>query len=187
MNVFSRKYQMHRAAVLVVVGGVSIMLVRAHTRIDQEPAVRADSARELVGKGWLNTDKPLTLSGRKGKVTMVEFWTFACSNCQANLPTYERWQSRFSPRGFTIIGIHTPELPEEYKTEAVKKFVREHGITYPVLLDSDYANWSRWNQEYWPAIYLIDKKGAIREKWVGELGRSGAEKVEAKIEQLLGE
>jgi len=107
-------------------------------------------------------------------------------NCQANLPTYEKWQAQFARTGFTIIGIHTPELPEEYKIENVRKFVKEHGIVYPVLMDKDYKNWNRWNQEYWPALYLVDKKGEIREAWFGELG-SNAAGFEKKIETLLRE
>ncbi len=184
---FTREYQYHRIALLVACGTVAYGVVRANTRINQEPPVQRKIAPELVGKNWINAPTPLTLKSRHGKVTMIEFWTFACSNCQANLPTYERWQKEFSPEGFTIIGVHTPELPEEYKAESVKQFASQHGITYPILLDNDYANWSRWKQEYWPAIYLIDKKGMVRDIWLGELGSTGAAKVEAKIVALMRE
>ena len=107
-------------------------------------------------------------------------------NCQANLATYEKWQAQFAPSGFTIIGIHTPELPQEYKAENVRKFIAAHGIKYPVLLDNDYKNWNRWNQEYWPALYLIDKKGNVREAWFGELGND-ADGFGKKIQQLIAE
>jgi len=186
-NIFSRKYQPHRIGAIIAVGLTTILVVRARNTIIQEPKVQVSPAPELSGGPWLNTPSPIKLSSRKGKVTMVEFWTFQCSNCRANLDTYERWQKKYSPSGFTILAIHTPELPDEYKPELVKDFIAKKGITYPVLLDNDYANWSRWKQEYWPAIYLLDKSGNIREKWLGELGSDGTAKVEAKIEALLKE
>jgi peroxiredoxin len=187
MKIFSRKYHLHRIALILALGTLSFVLVRARTRIDQEPEITFKAAPELVGLGWINAGHPIKLASRRGKVTLVDFWTYACTNCQANLPAYEQWQKDFSGAGFTVLGVHTPELPQEYKPAFVKKFVAEHGITYPVLLDNDYKNWSLWKQEYWPAVYLIDKKGEIREVWLGELGTDGRKKVERKIRELLAE
>jgi thiol-disulfide isomerase/thioredoxin len=190
MKLASRKLMPLRIGVLLAIGLGAVLFARARQMSFQEPTIKVVRPPELVGKEWLNTPKPITLESRLGKVTMVEFWTFACSNCQANLPAYERILKRYEPTGFTILAVHTPELPEEYKTENVKNFVASHGITYPVLLDQNYENWNRWHQEYWPVIYLLDKQGRVREKWVGELnsmGNNGEQKIGNEIEDLDSE
>lgn len=190
LKVFADKRLMaFRATVLLIIGVVLILGARSRKMSALHPSVSATPAPELVGKTWLNS-KPIKLAERRGKVTMVEFWTFACSNCQANLPIYERIWNKFGGPDFTIVSIHTPELPQEYKLENVKAFVREHQISYPVLVDDKYDNWSRWNQEFWPAIYLVDKRGNIREKWMGELnyaGHDGEAEVCRAISSLVAE
>ena len=157
----------------------------------QNPATLSSVAPELSGGPWLNTpgDKPITLASRKGKVTIVEFWTFGCSNCQANLPSYARLQKQFEKQDVTIIGVHTPETSNERDPKNVARRVKELGITYPVLLDASGENWRRWNQQYWPAIYLVDKKGRVRSRWIGEFGgQEAGEKTMAKlVEKLLAE
>ena len=190
LNIFSRRYQSIRIAILLLAGTATIFVAWGRHVDFQNAPVNVSPAPELVGSRWVNTATPISLASRRGKVTMVEFFAFECSNCLANMPTYERWQKKFAPQGFTVLGVHTPELASEYKEAGLKKFLSEHGITYPVLADNDYKNWSRWNQEYWPAVYLIDKKGNVREKWVGELnsvGMNGEAKLTSKIEQLLAE
>ncbi len=152
----------------------------------------APLAPELVGSGWLNTsdNKPITLASRRGKVTIVEFWTFGCSNCQANLPSYARWNTRFKKQDVTIIGVHTPESDYERDADNVAQRVKELGITYPVLLDPQSQNWNRWKQQYWPTVYVVDKAGRVRATWIGELqsgGRKGEERVARVVEALLKE
>jgi len=128
-------------------------------------------APELTGDSWLNLAKGSTLSlaSRKGKVTIVHFWTFGCINCKRNLAAYERWWKRFADVGVVVIGIHTPETEAERDPANAARKVKELGISYPVLLDSDHQNWNRWQQHIWPAIYLIDKQGRARFLWEGEL------------------
>jgi thiol-disulfide isomerase/thioredoxin len=187
---FSRRYMPVRASILAVLGAATVLVARANHISAQSPPVKVVRPPELVGTTWINTPTPITLASRRGQVTLVDFWTFACSNCRANLPACERWQQRYASRGFTIIGIHTPEIPIEYKVEKVREFVKQQGITYPVVLDNDYRNWNRWDQDSWPALYLIDKQGRVREKWVGELnsmGSGGEAKLTKKIEELLAE
>jgi len=189
-NFLDRRYQGYRIAILVAAGAAAILTSRARHIAAQSPEVTVKSAPELVGSKWLNTSRPITLASRKGKVTMVEFWTFECSNCLANLAAYERWQKKYGPMGFTIIGVHTPELKAERDETRLKAFIAEKGITYPVLVDNDNKNWDRWSQEYWPAIYLVDKSGKVRAKWIGELdsmGSGGEETVAKKIEGLISE
>jgi thiol-disulfide isomerase/thioredoxin len=190
LRIFDRKHQPYRIGFLVLAGLAAILGSRAQHIAAQSPPVPFKLAPELVGDKWLNTPKPITLASRKGKVTMVEFWAFACANCQANLPTYERWQTKYAPQGFTIIGIHSPELSVERDEEKLKNFVAQRGIKYPILVDEKNLNWDRWNQQCWPEIYLIDKAGKVRLVWIGELnsmGSGGEQKIENKIEALLAE
>jgi peroxiredoxin len=128
-------------------------------------------APELIGDSWLNLPKGSTLSlaSQKGKVTIVHFWTFGCINCKRNLAAYDRWWRRFADKGVVVIGIHTPETEAERDPANAARKVKELGISYPVLLDSDHQNWNRWQQHLWPAIYLIDKQGRARYLWEGEL------------------
>ncbi len=138
---------------------------------------------------WINTDnKPIVFE--RGKVYVVEFWTFGCINCQRNLPAYAKWHKQFAKQGVTIIGVHTPETEEEKKTANVRKQVKALKIAYPVLLDMKGENWKRYDQQVWPSVYLVDKRGRARWGWIGELGYNGAlgvEKMTAKIKELIAE
>jgi thiol-disulfide isomerase/thioredoxin len=161
------------------------------------PCVNADSnphtlntvAPPLTGGPWLNTpqEKSLSLADRKGKVTVVHFWTFACSNCRANIPIYNRWQTQFASQDVAIIGVHTPELAHEKAVANVRREIQKLNIKWPVLIDGDYANWNRWKQEYWPTVYLIDKHGKVRYQWIGEMGEAGEKQMTRRIEQLQKE
>ncbi len=149
-------------------------------------------APELVGKAWLNLTNggSLSLAARKGKVTVLHFWTFDCINCKHNLPHYLAWRRRFAPKGLEVIGIHTPETDSERDPANVAKKLKELRVDYPVLLDPDRRNWDRWQQRYWPAIYLIDKQGRVRYCWEGELeypSAGGYARMTSLIEQLLRE
>lgn len=111
-------------------------------------------------------------------------------NCHRNLPSYGRWQKQFEKKGLVIIGVHTPEGKEERVPGNVARKVKELGIRYPVLLDPDGKTWRRWGQQYWPTVYLIDKQGRVRYRWVGELEyqEAGGEATMAElIESLLHE
>ena len=148
-------------------------------------------APELTGDSWFNvpTNSTLSLASRKGKVTIVHFWTFACINCKRNLPAYARWWQRFAGKGVVVIGVHTPETEAERDPANVARKVKELGIAYPVLLDTDRQNWNRWQQRCWPAIYLIDKQGRVRFVWEGELEyqhAGGEAKMTGLILELLG-
>src|ERR1035438_9497116 len=125
-----------------------------HAREPSQPLV-GSVAPELTGDSWLNVPKGtrLSLASRKGKVTIVHFWTFACINCKRNLAVYDRWWRRFAQNGVVVIGIHTPETHAERDPANVAKKVKELGIAYPVLLDAGHQNWNRWQQSMWPAIY----------------------------------
>jgi thiol-disulfide isomerase/thioredoxin len=149
-------------------------------------------APELVGQDWLNLTPgtPMSLAARKGKVTVVHFWTFDCINCKHNLPFYNVWRQRFSSQGLEIIGVHTPETEAERNPANVAQRVKELGLTYPVLLDPKSENWRRWQQRVWPTVYLLDKQGRVRYRWEGELeyqGAGGSVRMARLIEELLKE
>jgi thiol-disulfide isomerase/thioredoxin len=156
---------------------------QAETKTPQKPL-----APELVGKRWFNTpgEKPLSLASRKGKVTVVEFWTLGCSNCRNNLPAYARWQKKFAPQGVEIIGVHTPESDYEREPKNVESFLRQQKITYPVVTDEGRENWRRWSQQSWPTVYLVDKTGRVRFKYEGELQKNEAA-VTRRIAALIAE
>ena len=158
----------------------------------EQPTPLNHTAPELVGGPWLNTpgDQPVSLASRRGKVTIVHFWTYGCYNCQNNLPAYTRWYKQFAGRDVVIVGVHTPETLSERIDSNVVRHVKDFKIEYPVLLDQSETNWRRWQQRYWPAVYLIDRKGKVRFRWIGELnygGRQGEAKMAQLVEDLLKE
>jgi peptide-methionine (R)-S-oxide reductase len=180
-----RKWTLALIGINAVVLGGLVASSRAQNPAAQKTATSV--APELVGNRWFNTgNKPITLTGRRGKVTVVQFWTFGCFNCRNNLPAYARWQKKFAAQGVQIIGVHTPESDYERDPKNVEKFLRDEKITYPVITDEGHENWRRWNQQYWPTVYLIDKAGSVRHRHVGEL-RGDEAQVTRHIETLLKE
>lgn len=126
-------------------------------------------APEFIGiTNWLNTDKPITLASLKGKVVLVDFWTYSCINCIRTLPHLKNWWEKYKNNGFVVIGVETPEFAFEKETSNVEMAIRQFGITYPVAQDNNYATWNAYNNQYWPAEYLIDAKGIIRRVDFGE-------------------
>ena len=141
-------------------------------------------APELQNMIWLNTDSPLRLAGLRGKVVILEMWTFDCINCQHVIPSLKDWYSKYKDQGFVIIGNHFPEFPEERDLNNLKAAVKNYGIEYPIAQDNDGTTWWSYNNNYWPALYLIDKQGHIRYIHIGE----GAYKeTENNIKALLAE
>ena len=178
-------------AAFLVWAGVAHCANGVRAREAAQPLVLNLPAPRLIAgtNDWLNT-KGKRLEYEKGRVYVVQFWTFGCINCQRNLPSYARWQEQFAKEKLTIIGIHTPETAEEKKTNNVIQQVTQLGITYPVLIDTAGANWRRWQQQVWPTVYLIDKRGYVRYRWVGELDwqqAGGEAKMARCIQQLLRE
>ncbi|MCE5317995.1 MAG: cytochrome c biogenesis protein DipZ [Parachlamydia sp.] len=139
------------------------------SRLRQEKSLTPlGNAPELAGiTSWINTE-PLTIEGLRGKVVLVDFWTYSCINCIRTLPYHQQWVDRYRDRGFVLIGVHTPEFEFEKKHENVAKAVERFAITYPVALDNDYKTWQAYHNAYWPAHYLIDQEGIIREVQFGE-------------------
>lgn len=132
---------------------------------------------------WLNSPA-LTNESLKGKVVLVDFWTFDCINCKHTLPYVKDWAKKYEKDGLVVIGVHTPEYGFERIIDNVKDKVKEYGITYPVAIDNNYAIWRNFDNQYWPAHYLVDAKGQVRYTHFGEGSYETQEKM---IQQLLEE
>ena len=132
---------------------------------------------------WLNS-KPLTLASLRGKVVLIDFWTYSCVNCIRTLPYVKRWYDTYRDAGLVVVGVHTPEFAFEHVPGNVEKAVQSFGIDYPVALDNDFGTWTAWGNRYWPAEYYIDRQGHVRYAHFGEGDYAGTEKV---IRTLLAE
>jgi thiol-disulfide isomerase/thioredoxin len=140
-------------------------------------------APEFVGiSKWLNTDKPITMASLKGKVVLVDFWTYTCINCIRTLPYVTTWYDKYNKDGFVVIGVHTPEFEFEHDTNNVVSAIKMDNIHYPVAQDNQYATWNNYNNQYWPAEYLIDQNGNIRRT---EFGEGNYDQMELAIQTLL--
>jgi cytochrome c biogenesis protein CcdA/thiol-disulfide isomerase/thioredoxin len=133
---------------------------------------------------WLNTpgNKPLTLAQLKGKVVLVDFWTYSCINCQRALPHVEGWYSDYKKDGLVVVGVSTPEFAFEHVVSNVQSAAGTLGIHYPIAVDNNYATWDAYNNEYWPAEYLIDPTGEVR---AYDFGEGGYSTMESNIRSLL--
>ena len=133
--------------------------------------------------GWLNSP-PLTPAGLRGKVVLVDFWTYTCINWLRQLPYVRAWAEKYSGQGLVVIGVHTPEFGFEHDEPNVRRAVQDMNITYPVAIDDDYAVWRAFDNNYWPALYFADAQGRIRHHHYGEGEYQQSEMV---IQQLLAE
>ena len=140
-------------------------------------------APEISNETWLNS-APLHVSDLKGKVVMVEFWTFGCYNCRNVEPYIKQWHQKYGGQGFVVIGVHSPEFSHEREIERVRSYIKEHEIRFAVPIDNDFSTWNKYGNRYWPAMYLIDKQGVIRHIRIGE---GGYQETEQLIRSLLAE
>ena len=142
-----------------------------------------NQAPEFANGTWINSE-PLTIKGLKGRVVLIEFWTFGCYNCRNTLPFVKAWHEKYAKAGLTIVGVHSPELDGEEKIENVRREIASLNIRYPIVTDNNYATWKAYNVQAWPTIFLVDKNGRIRWSHVGEGAYDEAEK---RIQNLLKE
>ncbi len=171
------------------------LLDRLHPR-DGAATMRAGTARPAVtlddegpmpslsgAVQWLNSP-PLTAAGLRGKVVLIDFWTYSCINCLRSLPYVRAWADKYRDRGLVVIGVHAPEFAFEKNVDNVKTATAKLGITYPVAIDNDYAIWRAFGNEFWPAHYFVDAAGRIRHHQFGEGDTARSEHV---IQRLLAE
>lgn len=137
----------------------------------------------IAGGQWFNSPA-LSINDLRGKVVLVDFWTYTCINCIRTLPYIKTWHEKYKDRGLVIVGVHTPEFEFEKNPENVKKALKDFGLEYPVVQDNDYATWQAYANHYWPAKYLVDKDGKIRYTHFGE---GEYDQTETMIQKLLSE
>jgi cytochrome c biogenesis protein CcdA/thiol-disulfide isomerase/thioredoxin len=173
--------------------------LRGRPRFEETEAVAAEPGRRAAGlpvlgrapdftgnDRWFNTpgNAPLDLDGLRGRVVLIDFWTYTCINCIRTLPYLRGWDGRYRDDGLTIVGVHTPEFAFEQEADNVQAAIAANGLRYPVAQDNEYATWSAWGNQYWPAKYLIDARGRVR---YAHFGEGAYEETEAAIRALLAE
>ncbi|MGC1307377.1 MAG: thioredoxin family protein [Phormidesmis sp.] len=130
---------------------------------------------------WLNSE-PLTVADLKGSVVLIQFWTFACINCQRTLPYITRWHQQYAAQGLKVIGVHTPEFAFEREVNNIEAALSDHQIDYPVPIDNDFKTWRAYENRYWPHLFLADREGIVRYDHIGE---GAYDEIEQTIRQLL--
>jgi thiol-disulfide isomerase/thioredoxin len=131
---------------------------------------------------WLNSE-PLTADGLRGRVVLVDIWTYSCVNWLRTLPYVRAWDERYRDRGLVVVGVHAPEFGFEHDLDNVRRAAGELGVGYPVVIDNDFSIWRSLDNHYWPALYLVDRDGRVRFHHFGE---GAYEEIEGAIQQLLG-
>jgi thiol-disulfide isomerase/thioredoxin len=171
----------------LVVGVLAVILGAGGLPARAEPLDAGDDripAPEFpAGLKWLNSP-PLRMEKLRGKVVLVDFWEYTCVNCIRTLPYLKAWQEKYKDKGLVIIGVHTPEFEFAKEEANVAKAAKDFGLTYPLVVDSDYAVWKIYGNRFWPAKYLVDAEGNVRSRHFGE---GGYEATEAQIQALLRE
>jgi thiol-disulfide isomerase/thioredoxin len=148
-----------------------------------QPPIEGDFPSLGGATGWLNSP-PLTAASLRGKVVLVDFWTYTCINWLRTEPYVRAWAEKYKNQGLVVIGVHTPEFAFEHDADNVRRAVKDMRVDYPVAIDNDYAIWNAFKNEYWPALYVIDAQGHIRHHQFGE---GGYEQSERMVQQLLAE
>ena len=172
-------------AIVLALGAASLnasALAEQRTPERVEVAEVAGQAPNFKGiNNWLNSP-PLNISDLRGKVVMVNFWTYGCYNCVNTLPHVTRLHAKYKDKGLVIVGVHTPEFPFEKSTGNVQAALKRHGILYPVAQDNDSATWEAYSNRYWPAQYIVDQSGKIVYFHAGE---GAYDEIERTIQNLL--
>ena len=168
-------------------GVAMLAAVILNAPVKLQPVVMTEPSSQLPslsgGTGWINGD-PVTSESLRGKVVLIDFWTWDCINCQHTLPHVREWATKYQPQGLVVIGVHTPEYPWEKPLSSVKNAVKKWQLPYRVVTDNNYQIWNAFGNQYWPAHYYFDAKGQLRYTAFGEGDYEQQEKV---IQQLLKE
>lgn len=159
------------------------VLAKALESRPQAPEFTQTESRE-----WINSE-PLTWADLRGQVVLVDFWTFMCWNCYRSFPWLTSMEERLADEDFSVIGIHTPEFDAERDHARIAERAEHFGLHHPIMVDNDHAYWRAMGNRYWPAFYLIDKRGRVRDYFIGETheGDARAREIEARIGELLAE
>lgn len=160
-----------------------IMAIAADKTAPRSPPIEGTMPPLDGAVEWLNSP-PLTTAGLRGKVVVVDFWTFSCINWLRTLPHVRAWADKYGKQGLVVIGVHTPEFEFEKNLDDIRQAASDMKVAYPVAIDSDYGVWRAFKNEYWPALYIVDAQGRIRYHHFGEGDYEQSERV---IQQLLSE
>ena len=178
------------AAVVVAFFVLSVIayLAQAGRTYDIDTARTAPEFTHREPRDWINSP-PLTLASLRGRVVLLDFWTFSCWNCYLSFPWLKSVEKRFAKQGLAVIGVHNPEFEHEKIRANVVQKVKEFDLGHPVMIDNDYSYWKAMGNHYWPAFYLIDKQGRIRYAEYGQadIGDPRATEMQARIASLLSE
>jgi thiol-disulfide isomerase/thioredoxin len=176
-----------RRTVLTTVAGLAAAALAApvlagdNRKLLQVVDARA-TAPDFVGiTKWFNS-APLSLGDLRGKVVLVDFWTYGCYNCVNTLPYVTKLYETYKDKGLVVVGIHTPEFPFERSAGNVQAALKRHGITYPVAQDNESATWNAWRNQYWPAQYIVDQRGTVVFSHAGE---GQYDEIERTVRRLL--
>jgi len=164
------------SGILMALGAVLAFTLPAAARVGMK-------APEITNEVWLNSG-PQRLADLKGKVVLVEFWTFGCFNCQNIEPYVKEWHRQYADQGLVVIAVHAPEFNYERSLARLQGYLRDKNIEYAVAVDNDFMTWKRYSNRFWPTIFLVDKQGIIRYVRIGE---GGYVRTEGEIKRLLAE
>lgn len=175
-------------SVLIITAVLVVQLFKPVTGQEIIEPIPAPEFTHMTPDEWINSE-PLRLVDLKGKVILVDFWTFDCWNCYRSFPWLNALEMRLEGEDFLVIGVHTPEFSHERIRKNIETKVKEFNLHHPVMIDNDFSYWKAMHNKYWPAFYLFDKQGRIRAVFYGEThkGDRQAEKIEDTIKALLQE
>lgn len=188
MNKFVQKTIQEKNTYLFIVIGLALLIsAAAYAKKTNAPA-QISEFTQLNPDAWINSE-PLSVEDLRGKVVLIDVWTFGCWNCYKSFPWLRAVEEKFADQDFQVIGIHTPEFDRGKERDNVVNKVEEFMLHHPVMMDNDFAYWRSLRNRYWPAYYIIDKQGNIRDAFIGEThaGDRRAKKMEKLIARLLKE
>jgi glutathione peroxidase-family protein len=185
------------AVLLAAVTGVWVLtvpkpdVVAVGSHGSTQLAAAAEAAPEFnheAAADWINSP-PLSWKDLRGKVVLIDVWTFECWNCYRSFPWLHGLESRYSAQGLQLIGVHSPEFDAEKVRASIEAATKKYELGFPVMIDNDHSYWNALGNSYWPAFYLVDKQGRIRASFVGEThdGDANAQRIEAAVKALLAE
>jgi thiol-disulfide isomerase/thioredoxin len=175
---------------LAILAG-SFMLPCAQTLSHASGNEKSFTAPEFTHTGsqdWINS-APLKMADLRGKVVLLDFWTFGCWNCYRSFPWLNGVRDQFAGQAFQVVGVHTPETDSERERADIIANAKKHGVTNPVMIDNDFSYWKAMSNHYWPTFYLIDKHGKVRAQFIGEThqGDQNAVAIDSMIKKLMAE
>lgn len=182
-----KKMLMKRIHLFILLIGIFFVSAVVYAAKINPPATMPEFT-QVDEVAWFNS-KPLMSEDLRGKVVLIDVWTYGCWNCYNSFPWLRSVEEKFSDQDFTVIGIHTPEFAHEKERKNVQKKIEEFELHHPVMMDNNKAYWRALRNRYWPAYYIVDKKGNIRDAFIGEThaGDRRAKKIEKVIAKLLKE